>query len=114
MAGLQVPRGNLQFAGITAPEVTRWDVAAAGTVVPFAAFNEKAIVTVRGSNYYATFEFSTSRHATGNAVSTPLLVSANNCNPLTKFKIAKQRGSFPDDSGKQHHYHRLSVGKYAG
>ncbi|QLP08386.1 hypothetical protein HV042_15550 [Klebsiella grimontii] len=84
--------GNLQFAGITAPEVTRWDVAAAGTVVPFAAFNEKAIVTVRGSNYYATFEFSTSRHATGNAVSTPLLVSANNCNPLTKFKIAKTAG----------------------
>ncbi|WP_142472088.1 hypothetical protein [Klebsiella oxytoca] len=84
--------GNLQFAGITAPEVTRWDVAAAGTVVPFAAFNEKAIVTVRGSNYYATFEFSTSRHATGNAVSTPLLVSASNCNPLTKFKIAKTAG----------------------
>lgn len=84
--------GNLQFAGITSPEVTRWDVAAAGTVVPFAAFNEKAIVTVRGSNYYATFEFSTSRHATGNAVTTPLLVSANNCNPLTKFKIAKTAG----------------------
>lgn len=81
--------GNLQFAGITAPEITRWDVTAAGTVVPFATFNEKAIVTVRGSNYYATFEFSTSRRTTGNAVSTPLLVSANNCNPLTKFKIAK-------------------------
>lgn len=81
--------GNLEFSGITPPEVTRWDVASAGTVVPFATFNEKAIITVRGANYYATFEFTTGRRATRNAVNSPLLVSANNCNPWTKFKITR-------------------------
>ncbi|SXG88263.1 Uncharacterised protein [Klebsiella pneumoniae] len=79
--------GNLDFSGITEPQITRWDIAAAGSVVAFAGYNEEAVVTVRGSTLSCTFKITTGRHKTDRAVSAPVVVIYGNFNPITRFNI---------------------------
>lgn len=84
------PRGgNLNFSGITEPQVTRWDIAAAGTVVAFASYNEEAVVTVIGSSWSSIFKITTGRRGTNNAVCAPVTVIYGNFNPITKFNITR-------------------------
>ncbi|MGS4355437.1 hypothetical protein ACKUSK_17575 [Klebsiella oxytoca] len=86
--GATGPRaGNLDFSGITEPQITRWDIAAAGSVVAFAGYNEEAVVTVRGSTLSCTFKITTGRHKTDRAVSAPVVVIYGNFNPITRFNI---------------------------
>ncbi|HDZ2196606.1 TPA: hypothetical protein RR044_004820 [Klebsiella pneumoniae] len=81
--------GNLNFSGITEPQVTRWDIAAAGTVVAFASYNEEAVVTVTGSSWSSIFKITTGRRGTNNAVCAPVTVIYGNFNPIIKFNITR-------------------------
>ncbi|WP_343558377.1 phage tail fiber protein [Klebsiella aerogenes] len=81
--------GNLNFSGITEPQITRWDIARAGTTVPFIAYNEESVVTVRGATYYSTFKIITSRRQTNNPSTCPIIVITGNTNPITKFNITR-------------------------
>lgn len=81
--------GNLNFSGITTPTTKRWDIPTIGTTVLIAGYNETSRVMIVGSTWYATFRLSTGRRTTGTVINAPIIVETANCNPITKFKMAR-------------------------
>lgn len=81
--------GNLTYSGVSTPTTKRWDVATAGTAIEIAGYAENVRILISGSTWYSTFILNTARRTTGIAINAPLQVICGNCNPLTKFRIAR-------------------------
>lgn len=80
--------GNLNFAGNMAETTWRYDIAAAGTVVPLLSYNEDATITIRGTTYISIFRIATGRRVGNNVQFTAPQVIYTNVpgqNPLAFY-----------------------------